>query len=69
MSTAEAEVTKTDHRSERARVEAWRLHCLHEAGYPAHLAERIAASSADLHQAIELVESGCPPETAAKIVL
>jgi hypothetical protein len=55
--------------SERAKVESWRLHVLIEAGYPLPLAERIAASDADLHQAVELVASGCAPETATEILL
>jgi hypothetical protein len=40
-----------------------------EAGYPITLAERVAASEADLHRAVELVQSGCTPETAAEILL
>jgi hypothetical protein len=55
--------------SERSKVEGWRLHVLMEAGYPISLAERIAASEADLHRAVELVQSGCTPETAAEILL
>ena len=55
--------------SERAKVESWRLHVLIEAGYPLPLAERLAGSEADLHRAVELVASGCSPETAAQILL
>jgi len=54
---------------ERSKVEGWRLHVLMEAGYPISLAERVAASEADLHRAVELVQSGCTPETAAEILL
>jgi hypothetical protein len=54
---------------ERAKVESWRLHVLIEAGYPVALAEQLAGSEADLHEAVELVESGCRPETAAEILL
>jgi hypothetical protein len=54
---------------ERAKVESWRLHILVEAGYPLHLAERIASSDADLHRAVDLVRRGCRPETAAEILL
>jgi hypothetical protein len=57
-------------RDERAKVESWRLHILIEAGYPLPLAERIAQSSADLHDAVTLVsERGCHPDVAARIVL
>jgi hypothetical protein len=55
--------------TEREKVESWRLHVLIEAGYPTELASRIAASEADLHQAVELVASGCAHETAAEILL
>ena len=55
--------------TERAKVESWRLHVLIEAGYPLPLAERLAASGADLHVAVELVHSGCGAETAAQILL
>ena len=41
-----------------------------EAGYPLPLAERIAQSEADLHQAVDLItERGCSPEVAAQILL
>lgn len=65
-------MTETDTaetRSERAKVESWRLHVLMEAGYPLPLAERIAASECDLHHAVALLEQGCEPATAAEILL
>ncbi|HUZ99693.1 MAG TPA: hypothetical protein VMU74_10065 [Gaiellaceae bacterium] len=55
--------------SERSKVESWRLHVLIEAGYPLHVAERLAASEADLHVAVELVGQGCEHATAAEILL
>ena len=55
--------------SEQAKVESWRLHVLIEAGYPLPLAERLAASEADLHRAVELLAVGCAPETAAEILI
>jgi hypothetical protein len=55
--------------TERSKVESWRLHVLIEAGYPLNLAERLAASEADLHLAVELVGNGCGHETAAEILL
>ena len=54
---------------ERAKVQGWRLHVLVEAGYPIELAERVAESDADLHDAVELVEQGCSPDTAIQILL
>jgi hypothetical protein len=57
-------------RDEKSKVESWRLHVLMEAGYPLPLAERIARSGADLHEAVLLVtERGCRPELAAEILL
>jgi hypothetical protein len=55
--------------SDRDRVASWRLHVLMEAGYPLPLAERLAQSEADLHLAVELVNQGCAPKTAAEILL
>jgi hypothetical protein len=54
---------------EQAKVESWRLHILIEAGYPLPLAERLAASEADLHVCVDLVRRGCSPVTAAEILL
>ena len=68
-----AEITETpveDARDgEQAKVEGWRLHILIEAGYPLHLAERLAASDADLHTCVDLVRQGCSPVTATEILL
>jgi hypothetical protein len=63
-----SEVIETEH-NERNKVESWRLHVLIEAGYPLMLAERLAGSDADLHQAVDLVGRGCTPEVAANILL
>jgi hypothetical protein len=58
-----------DGHSEQAKVESWRLHVLIEAGYPLPLAEKLAASEADLHEAVALLGRGCSPVTAAEILL
>jgi hypothetical protein len=55
--------------TERERVAGWRLHVLIEAGYPVHLAERVAWSDVDLHRAVELVKQGCDARVAAEILL
>jgi hypothetical protein len=56
--------------NERSKVESWRLHVLMEAGYPLPLAERLAGNEAvDLHRAVEMIASGCTPETATEILL
>ena len=55
---------------ELAKVQGWRLHVLVEAGYPIELAETMASDGdVDLHDAVELLGSGCSPETAARILL
>ncbi|HET7571457.1 MAG TPA: hypothetical protein VFJ77_02175 [Gaiellaceae bacterium] len=54
---------------ERSKVESWRLHVLIEAGYPLPIAERLAASEADLHVAVDILDRGCAHETAAEILL
>jgi hypothetical protein len=66
-----AEMTETtiEHESELAKVEGWRLHVLIEAGFPLPLAERLAASDADLHTCVDLLRQGCEPVTAAEILI
>jgi hypothetical protein len=66
-----SQVTEPQHpqHTDRDKVEGWRLHVLIEAGYPLSLAERLAASEADLHRCVELLERGCSAETAAEILL
>jgi len=54
---------------EQAKVESWRLHVLIEGGYPLPIAERLAASEADLHMCVDLLRLGCTPATAAEILL
>ncbi len=54
--------------SEQHEVLAWRQAQLVEAGFPASLAQALAADGRyDLHALIELVERGCGPELAARI--
>jgi hypothetical protein len=58
-----------EYQSEREKIAGWRLHVLVEAGYPVHLAERVAHSEVDLHRAVELVKRGCDATVAAEILL
>jgi hypothetical protein len=64
--TTETPVWRDD---EQSKVESWRLHVLIEAGFPLHLAERLAVSDADLHSCVKLVRQGCSPVTATEILL
>jgi acetylornithine/succinyldiaminopimelate/putrescine aminotransferase len=50
-------------------VSAWRARRLVRAGFAAQLAELIVADPcADIHALLELVDRGCPPELAARIL-
>jgi hypothetical protein len=50
-------------------VVAWRRDQLVATGFPRSLAERIAGDSGyDLHTLMELVEAGCKPALAARIL-
>jgi hypothetical protein len=51
------------------RVYDWRRRRLLSAGFGARLASELAAASeVDLHEVLELVDRGCPPDVAARIV-
>jgi hypothetical protein len=53
----------------RADLTGWRRQQLVRAGFDADLAASAAADCAiDLHALIELVERGCPPRLAARIM-
>jgi hypothetical protein len=48
----------------------WRAETLVRAGFAAPAADDLAATKhVDLHAAVQLVEDGCPPETALRILL
>jgi hypothetical protein len=50
-------------------VEAWRLRRLVDAGFPLPLALQLAAApGVDLHALFALLDRGCPPELAARIL-
>jgi hypothetical protein len=67
MSTTEAEIV---YDSELGRVIEWRAKELRRAGYEREVAREIARKlEIDLHRAIDLLKSGCPQETAARILL
>ena len=53
----------------REEVVRWRRQRLTDSGFPLSAAPRLADDARyDLHALIELVECGCPPELAARIV-
>lgn len=50
-------------------VRSWRRCRLLEAGFPVALADTVAADSRfDLHAILELVDRGCPPDLAVRIL-
>ena len=50
-------------------VVAWRVERLRNAGFDRGLAERLACDGRyDLHALLDLVDRGCPPGLAARIV-
>lgn len=60
--------TKTQERSGH-EVVAWRREQLEHSGFRPQLASRLARDARyDLHALIELVERGCPPSLAARIL-
>ena len=62
------ETTKPE--TEIERIERWRREELERAGYPAEAASEIASRlDIDLHQAVGLLERGCPADIAARILL
>jgi hypothetical protein len=66
MSTTELQIVET----EAERVERWRAEALEKVGYDPESAMQLAArNDVDLHHAVELVEAGCPPELALRILL
>ena len=66
MTAAQIQIEET----EQERVERWRAEALERAGYEADAAAELAARpDVDLHRAISLLESGCPAETALRILL
>jgi hypothetical protein len=55
--------------TELERVERWRTAELMRVGFPGDDAVALAARlDIDLHEAIELVQRGCPPELAVRIL-
>jgi hypothetical protein len=61
--------TQTIEERDAGAVAGWRRRQLLDSGFPRPLATRIAGDPRyDLHALIELVERGCNPELAARIL-
>lgn len=56
--------------TEQMQIELWRTEELERAGYSHRAAGRLAArQDIDLHLAVRLLERGCTPDLALKILL
>jgi hypothetical protein len=70
MATTEVERIAGEPGGEAGRVVRWRECELLKAGYDAKLALELALRNhVDLHRAVDLLRRGCPPATAAQILL
>jgi hypothetical protein len=61
------------HRSPRSSLDPdvsnWRRRVLEQAGFDEGLARQLAATGdIDLHDLLKLIDRGCPPELAARIL-
>jgi hypothetical protein len=66
MPATELHVAET----EIERVTRWRVERLERAGYDHEVAHELAERpDVDLHRAVGLLENGCSPEMAARILL
>jgi cephalosporin-C deacetylase-like acetyl esterase len=67
MSAAELDLYQE---TETERIQRWRTDELERAGYDeSDAAELAGRADVDLHLAVELLERGCPPSTALRILL
>lgn len=70
LQTVEAEEVVAPARDTAGQVLGWRIEQLVSAGYDGEAAFTLALDrSIDLHDAIDLVRRGCPPETAVRILI
>jgi hypothetical protein len=69
MATYEVRRAPVCSRGSPADVTVWRVRRLSAAGFARPLAQRLAATPGiDLHAVLELVDRGCPPALAARIL-
>ena len=70
MEAVDAEALEENAPDPAARVLGWRIEQLMAVGFDTDAAFVLALDrNVDLHQATELVERGCPPQTAFRILL
>ena len=65
----EPDLQRPQRRGVAPDVRDWRRQVLRQAGFDDTLARRLAADGAvDLHDLLKLVDRGCPPDLAARIL-
>ena len=70
MSTATIPAVEAEDIDEIVAVLRWRFRNLVQSGYGLEEAAVLASHpQIDLHEALDLVERGCPPETAVRILV
>jgi len=70
LDTAELRVVAAVEETDADGVLTWRYESLRRAGYVPNDAVRLAhAREVDLHQAVDLLEHGCEPAIALRILL
>jgi hypothetical protein len=66
----EVEQLRQGRQDEELSILTWRIAVLDRAGYDEGDAVLLAAvKDVDLHLAVDLLDQGCPPETALRILL
>jgi hypothetical protein len=66
---SDAERRRTRQGKRDAEVVSWRRQRLLDAGFSARASERLARDErVDLHDLLDLIQSGCPPEVAVRIL-
>ena len=69
MATAQLNLETVETPTEHARAADWRYEQLRHAGYSVDAASALAdRNDIDLHAAVELLENGCEPELALRIL-
>jgi hypothetical protein len=51
-----------------ADIVEWRARRLRDRGFPTDLAQALAGQAVDLHALLQLVDAGCRPDLAARIL-
>jgi hypothetical protein len=68
MTTQHLPTTKPWHVPGPADIVEWRASRLRDGGFPADLAQVLARQAVDLHALLQLVDAGCRPDLAARIL-